>query len=145
MSPICRRASRRCRWLIRPDRTILQQARFAPSTGRCGRVVPELNQQDSDHELVKQTWGAFMNPELDRLLRELAVTQVVVIGIATSFGVESTARQAHEYGYHVTLATDAMTDFSVEAHEGSVTRIFPSLGETGRTEEILALLERTSA
>ncbi|MBY8860934.1 isochorismatase family protein [Nocardia sp. CA2R105] len=108
-------------------------------------LVPELNQQDSDYELVKQTWGAFMNPELDRLLRELAVTQVVVIGIATSFGVESTARQAYEHGYHVTLATDAMTDFSVEAHEGSVTRIFPSLGETGTTEEILALLEQTSA
>ncbi|MFF3567685.1 isochorismatase family protein [Nocardia jiangxiensis] len=108
-------------------------------------LIPELNRQDSDYELVKQAWGAFMNPELDRLLRELEVTQVVVIGIATSFGVESTARQAYEHGYHVTLATDAMTDFSVEAHEGSVSRIFPSLGETGTTEEILALLEQTSA
>ncbi|MQY21557.1 isochorismatase family protein [Nocardia macrotermitis] len=108
-------------------------------------LLPELNQQDSDHELLKQTWGAFMNPELDQLLRKLEVTQVVVIGIATSFGVESTARQAYEHGYHVTLATDAMTDFSVEAHEGSVVRIFPSLGETGTTAEVLALLESAPA
>jgi nicotinamidase-related amidase len=60
--------------------------------------------------------------------------------VATSIGVESTARQAHELGYNVTLAIDAMTDRSREAQENSVTRIFPRLGETGTTAEIVALL-----
>ena len=64
----------------------------------------------------------------------------MVCGIATTMGVESTARQAQENGYNVTLAVDAMTDVSVEAQENSVTRIFPRLGETGTTAEILALL-----
>jgi nicotinamidase-related amidase len=73
-------------------------------------------------------------------LRELGVTQVVIAGVATSIGVESTARQAHEFGFNVTLAVDAMTDRSADAHENSITRIFPRLGETGTTAEILALL-----
>ena len=64
----------------------------------------------------------------------------MVCGIATTMGVESTARQAQENGYNVTLAVDAMTDVSVEGHENSVMRIFPRLGETGTTAEILGLL-----
>ena len=49
-------------------------------------------------------------------------------------------RAAHEHGYHVTLATDAMTDLDAASHESSVTRIFPRLGETATTDEVLALL-----
>jgi nicotinamidase-related amidase len=69
----------------------------------------------------------------------------VFAGIATSIGVESTARQAHELGFNVTLATDAMTDMSLDAHNNSITRIFPRLGETGTTWEIVALLDSTRA
>ncbi len=68
------------------------------------------------------------------------LTQVDVCGIATSIGVESTARQAYELGYNVTLATDAMSCLNAETHHNSIERIFPRLGETGTTEDILALL-----
>ncbi len=61
----------------------------------------------------------------------------MLTGVSTSAGVESTARSAHEHGYNVTLAVDAMTDTNAEAHENSVQRIFPRLGETGTTAEIL--------
>jgi nicotinamidase-related amidase len=104
-------------------------------------LVPELNQQAGDHKVTKQTWGAFTNTGLEKHLKELGVSQVVVGGVATSVGVESTARQAHENGFHVTLAVDAMTDRNPDAHENSISRIFPRLGETGTTQEILALLE----
>jgi nicotinamidase-related amidase len=60
-------------------------------------------------------------------------------------GVESTARAAHEHGYHVALAINAMADMSPETHRNSVERIFPRLGETGTTDEILALLDTTPA
>jgi nicotinamidase-related amidase len=59
--------------------------------------------------------------------------------------VESTARAAHEHGYHVTLVTDAMTDRNADAHHNSVGRIFPLLGETGSTAEVLELLQKTYA
>ncbi len=84
--------------------------------------------------------GGFTNTDLESYLRDIDVTQIVLAGIATSIGVESTARDAYEFGFNVVLARDAMTDRSPEAHENSVTRIFPRLGETGTSQEIIDLL-----
>jgi nicotinamidase-related amidase len=106
-------------------------------------LVPELDRQPSDHLVSKTTWGAFASTDLANELKNRGITQVVIAGISTSIGVESTARQAYEAGFHVTLAIDAMTDLSAEAHAHSVTRIFPRLGETGTTAQILYLLEKT--
>lgn len=106
-------------------------------------LVPELNQQPSDHLVTKRTRGAFTGTDLEKYLRDNGVTQVVVTGVATGSGVESTARHAHELGFNVTLAVDAMTDMSAEVHENSVTRIFPGIAETGTTREILELLAAT--
>jgi nicotinamidase-related amidase len=105
-------------------------------------LAPELNAQPSDLLVTKRTWGAFTNTDLAARLKAIGVTQVALAGVATSIGVESTARYAHELGFNVTLALDAMTDMSPEAHENSVTRIFPRLGETGCAREIVALLDR---
>ena len=106
-------------------------------------LVPELDRQPSDYTVTKRTWGAFTNTGLREYLERLGVTQVVIAGISTSAGVESTARFAHELGFNVTFATDAMTDTSLDAHTNSIVRIFPRLGETGTTAEILGLLERS--
>lgn len=103
-------------------------------------LIPELHEQPSDIKVTKQRWGAFHDTPLDAELQKRGVTQVVIAGVATSAGVESTARSAHEHGYNVTLAVDAMTDMSAEAHENSVQRIFSKLGETGTTQEIISLL-----
>ncbi|WP_024510588.1 isochorismatase family protein [Bradyrhizobium sp. ARR65] len=100
-------------------------------------LVPELKQQPGDHAVTKRTWGAFTNTDLERYLRQRGVTQVVVAGVATSAGVESTARHAHELGFNVALAVDAMTDMDSEAHLNSVTRVFPRIGETGTTRELI--------
>jgi nicotinamidase-related amidase len=103
-------------------------------------LLPELNRQPGDLTVTKRTWGAFANTGLDRQLKNLGVTQVAIAGIATSIGVESTAREAYALGFNVTLAVDAMTDLNADAHINSVTRIFPRLGETGTTTEIVAKL-----
>jgi nicotinamidase-related amidase len=107
--------------------------------------LPELDQQPHDHVVTKKAWGAFTHTDLDAHLKSLGTTQVVILGIATSVGVESTARQAYEHGYNVTLAIDAMTDMSEEAHQYATTKIFPKLGETGTTQEIIDLLDATHA
>lgn len=103
-------------------------------------LVPELGRQPGDLTVSKQGWGAFHGTDLDRELRRRGVTQIVLGGIATSIGVESTARAAYEHGYHVTLATDAMTDLDADAHRNSVERVFPRLGETGTADAIRTLL-----
>jgi nicotinamidase-related amidase len=106
-------------------------------------LVPELRAQPGDIRVTKHTWGAFASTDIDARLKEHGVTQLVIVGVSTSIGVESTARQAYEHGYNVTLATDAMTDMNGECHVNSTTRIFPKLGETGTTQEILDLLKAT--
>jgi nicotinamidase-related amidase len=104
--------------------------------------LPELDQQPSDIVVTKRSWGAFATTDLERRLKERGVTQVVVTGVATSGGVEATARQAYEQGFNVTLALDAMTDIREEAHAYSIRNVFPRVGETGSTKEVISLLEK---
>ncbi|MGA7810181.1 isochorismatase family protein [Bradyrhizobium sp.] len=127
-----------------PGRTE-QPPRVAAFPSGWTELVPELNQQSQDHLVTKHTWGAFTNTDLEAHLKERGVTQVVIAGVATSAGVESTARHAHELGFNVVLAIDAMTDTNPDAHDNSVRRIFPRLGETGTTGEIIDLLANRSA
>jgi len=105
-------------------------------------LIPELTPQPEDLLVTKNTWGAFTDTNLYAHLKERGVTQVVLAGVATSFGVESTARHAHELGFHVALAVDAMTDLDLDSHNHSVTRIFPRLGQNATTHEILELLHK---
>jgi len=103
-------------------------------------LIDELYRNESEILITKRTWGAFSHSDLDQQLKERGVTQVVIAGISTSIGVESTARQAYELGYNVILCTDAMTDSNLDNHAHSIKAIFPRLAETGLTEDVLKLL-----
>src|SRR5580693_10296343 len=103
-------------------------------------LVPELEQQPGDHLVSKQRVGAFIGTTLDDTLRQRGVTQVFITGVATSAGVEATARSAYDYGYNVVLVTDAMTDRDPDAHRHCVEKIFPRLGETDTTANVLKLI-----
>ena len=107
--------------------------------------IPELDRQPGDIVVTKYSWGAFATTDLDARLKSLGVTQVVVIGVATGTGVEATARQAFEAGYNVALAIDTMTDTRPEAHAYSIKNVFPRLGETATTEEIMTELAKRNA
>lgn len=102
-----------------------------------------LDGRPGDHLVTKFTRSAFARTGLAGHLESLGVTQVVLTGISTSSGVESTARDAHEHGFNVTLAVDAMTDTRPASHEHSIGVIFPRIGETGTTEQVIELLDRT--
>ena len=104
-------------------------------------LVPELQQHPNDSLVSKQRPGAFIGTSLHDYLRHLGATQVFIAGIATSLGVESTARSAYDYGYNVVLVVDAMTDRDADAHRHSVEKIFPRLGETDTTDNVLKLME----
>jgi nicotinamidase-related amidase len=123
-----------------PGRNEQPRPASAPPAG-WDELLPELGRQPGDICVTKRTWGAFTGTGLAERLRALGVTQVVVTGVATSIGVESTARQAHELGLNVTLAIDAMADLTAEGHERSVRLIFPRLGETGAAQDVIDLLQ----
>ena len=106
-------------------------------------LIPELDQHPADLRVTKKSSGAFARTGLEDMLRIRGVTQVILAGVATGGAADSTARQAYELGFNVTMAVDAMTDVSLERHEHTISTVFPQLGETGTTEEILALLHAT--
>jgi nicotinamidase-related amidase len=103
-------------------------------------LVPELGQRSDDHIVTKHRIGAFIGTDLDDYLRRRGVTQVVLTGIATSAGVESTARSAYDLGYNVVLVHDAMTDRDADVHRVFVEKIFPRIGETDTTDNTLKTL-----
>jgi nicotinamidase-related amidase len=102
--------------------------------------IAELDQQPGDIAILKRQWGAFYGTDLDLQLRRRGLTTIVLCGIATEFGVESTARDAYERGYEIVFAEDAMTGMSGQSHGNAVKRIFPRIGRVRQTEEIVAAL-----
>lgn len=103
-------------------------------------LVPEIDARETDIHITKHTWSAFFKTDIHQKLQELEVSGIVLAGIATSIGVEGTARDANMNGYNLTFASDAMTDLHASAHEHSLSLIFPRIGEVGTTEEIITKL-----
>jgi nicotinamidase-related amidase len=103
-------------------------------------LVPELDVKPTDHLVTKKRPGAFIGTDLDAYLRSRNVTQVFITGVATTVGVESTARSAYDHGYHVVLVTDAMTDRSPDAHRHAIELTFPRIAELCTTAEALQAL-----
>jgi nicotinamidase-related amidase len=101
---------------------------------------PELGRGDGDIVITKRQWDAFHGTELDLQLRRRGVREIVLGGIATSIGVEGTARQAHARGYDQVVVTDAITDMVASAHENSVTTILPRIARLADTDAVLAAL-----
>ncbi|HET9081264.1 MAG TPA: isochorismatase family cysteine hydrolase [Trebonia sp.] len=105
-------------------------------------IIDELDQQPGDYLITKRRRSAFHDTGLDTLLRDLGVTQVVLTGVSSSSGVESTARYAYDYGYHVVFATDAIADPDPDLHRHCTERAYPKIGETTTSAEILDFLAR---
>ena len=104
-------------------------------------IVPELAPQPSDVIITKRQWGAFYGTELDLQLRRRGVDTIVLCGISTSIGVESTARDAYERGYNQIFVEDAMAARDVEEHRHAVRSLFPRIGRVRTTEEVLAAIK----
>ncbi len=104
-------------------------------------IVPELGPKDGDIVITKRQWGAFYGTDLDMRLRRRGIDTIVLCGIATSIGVESTARFAYEYNYNQVFAEDAMSDRSAEMHERTLNGIFKRIGQVRKTDEIIAAIK----
>ncbi|MYZ07245.1 isochorismatase family protein [Streptomyces sp. SID2999] len=123
----CEELAKRCRAagvlvvLVRVERpTVAEQP---PGSG----LVAGLR-HEGDLEVVKRTIGAFQGTGLDERLRDRGIDTLVLGGIATNLGVESTARAAADLGYELVFAEDAMAAFTAAEHDASVRLDFPRLG-----------------
>ncbi len=104
-------------------------------------IVLELGLEATDFIVTKKQWGAFYGTELDLQLRRRKIDTIVLCGIATNIGVESTARFAFEYGYQQIFVEDAMSSRSAEEHNFTVKNTFSRMGRVRKTEDVLASLK----
>src|SRR5471030_2810139 len=101
----------------------------------------QLAVTDGDIQVVKRQWGAFYGTDLDLQLRRRGIKTIVLAGIATSIGVESTARFAWELGYDIVFAEDATSGPDAGMHANSFEKVFPRIGRVRTTAEVLAALK----
>ncbi|MES2102988.1 MAG: hydrolase [Pseudomonadota bacterium] len=111
-----------------------------PLPANACELVPEAGVQPGDVLITKKQWGAFYGTDLEQQLRRRGIRSIVMAGIATNFGVESTARQAFDQGFELVFAEDAMTSISEELHRFSVQHIFPKMGRVRSTGQLLQAL-----
>jgi len=102
--------------------------------------VPELINVKNVHHIIKRQWGAFYGTDLDLQLRRRGINTIVLCGISTNIGVDTTAREAFQHGYNQIFSTDAMTASTKEEHDYECKYIFPRIGKLRTTEEIVLSL-----
>jgi len=113
----------------------------APLPPEWSELVPELERAPGDLVILKRQWGAFYGTDLELQLRRRGLTTLVLCGIATEYGVESTARDAFERGFEQVFVSDTMGALSTQAHEHCLTRIFPRMGRVRDTRTVLTAFE----
>jgi len=104
-------------------------------------ISPALGRDAKDIVITKRQWGAFYGTQLDLQLRRRGIGTIVIGGIATNFGVESTARDAFERGYGLVFVEDAMAGLSEAAHSFAISTIFPRIGRVRSTEQVMNALQ----
>ncbi|QNK70809.1 isochorismatase family protein [Variovorax sp. PAMC26660] len=104
------------------------------------QLVPELQVQDGDVLITKRQWGAFYGTDLDQQLRRRGIKTLVMSGIATNFGVDSTARAAFDRGYELVFVEDAMSSLAAELHHFANKELFPRMGRVRSTDALVAAI-----
>ena len=110
-----------------PSQNVDQPRLPAAGTPPAFSALVDGLQEDGDTIVLKRHWGAFTGTDLDLQLRRRGVKTLVIAGIATNFGVESTARTAWELSYDVVIVEDACTSRSAELHDFSIRQILPQI------------------
>jgi len=111
-----------------------------PIPPEVSELVPEAGFREGDALVTKRQWGAFYATNLDQVLRRRGIKTIILGGVATNIGVESTARAAYDQGYALVFAEDAMSSMSAEMHRFPVENIFPVMGRVRSVAEIVEAL-----
>jgi nicotinamidase-related amidase len=112
-----------------------------PRVADHAELAPGLEREPSDLVITKRGWSAFHGTELDLQLRRRGVSMIVLGGISTNVGVETTARSAYDHGYQQVFVEDAMSARTTEDHAWTVKRVLPRMGRVRTAAEVLAALE----
>ena len=100
-------------------------------------IAESAGMQNGDLLISKRHWGAFAGTGLEDELRSRGIVTVVLAGIATNIGVESTLRQGTGLGFGFVTVEDACSTFSPELQDFAFSAIFPRLSKVRKTQQVL--------
>lgn len=83
-------------------------------------LVSDLCPGPHEPVLTKKTYDAFLDTELEAILKGRGVQQVVITGVLTHMCCETTARSAFCRGFEVYVSADATASSCEERHVGSL-------------------------
>lgn len=87
-------------------------------------------------------FSSFHGTDLQEQLSAQGIENVVLAGLTSQTCIEGTGRHALEAGYHVTFLSDAVADFTEQAHQAALTISYPTFGhETLTVDEFLKAVE----
>jgi nicotinamidase-related amidase len=104
------------------------------------QIIEELAPEPGDPIVRKTSIGAFASTGLDHLLRSLDREHLFMTGVSTNMCVETTAREAADRGYAVTLVEDACATTHKELHESTLRNFGRFFGKVRSTDEVTSLL-----
>lgn len=90
-----------------------------PGTRGC-EIVEELTPQPGEYRIMKNRFSAFMNTELDFMLRRLGIARIAVCGTQYPNCIRTTVYDAVAHGYLVTVLTDATSAQTPEIAEANI-------------------------
>jgi nicotinamidase-related amidase len=102
---------------------------------------PRLGRRDEDIVVKRSAWSAFAQTGLKQSLDTLGVTELVIVGLATTYGIESTVREAADSGIHAVVPIDAISGPIADHHEAALAERFPLLARPCTTADVLAALD----
>ena len=111
-----------------------------PIPAVASQIAPSAGFQPGDLLVTKRHWGAFAGTDLEQQLKTRGVDTVVLTGISTNHGVESTARQGTGLGFAFVLVEDACAGLDAEEHRFAFEKIFPRLARIRATDEVIAAI-----
>ncbi|KIV85107.1 hypothetical protein PV11_00842 [Exophiala sideris] len=131
----------------RPKQVHEQTKQSQAFAGWGGEIMEGFEPQLSNGDVVaSRHWNSssFRNTDLDYQLRQRDITHIILAGLVANTCVESTAREAVELGYKVTLISDATAGFSQALKEAATDIIWPNIyvDEVLKTEEWVARLNK---
>ena len=112
-----------------------------PLPAAASEIAPSAGFRPGDILVTKRHWGAFAGTDLEHQLKSRNIDTVVLTGISTNAGVESTARQGTGLGFAFVLVEDACSSQNAEHHRFAFENIFPRLTRVRTTDEVLASLD----
>lgn len=109
---------------------------FARGTPEHG-ILPRLEPQRGELVINKTTTSPFTSTGIARTLHHLGIAGLVIAGVSTDVCVESTARDAADFGFRCVIVDDACTSLYDADHHASLATFARLFGRVTSTQEVI--------